>query len=281
MITQNLHTHTLFSDGKSTPEELVKAAIDSGLKSLGFSDHAPVPFQNSFSIAEGELSKYIAKIQQLKNEYADQLEILLSLEVDHIPGLMDDFFVKNKDLKLDYSIGSVHLVGEHEPANLWFIDGSKREIYDDGLRQFFGNEIRQAVKAFYHQTNRMLEQQTPDIIGHLDKIKMHNQNRFFREDESWYRALVRETIQVIKEKEVVAELNTRGKYKGRSETLFPSDWILREMKALNIPVVISSDAHHAQEVVLLFDEAAKALKKAGYRSIWKFQHKQWQEIPLL
>jgi len=75
MITQNLHTHTLFSDGKSTPEEVIKSAIDSKLQSLGFSDHAPVPFQNSFSIAEGELSNYIAKIEQLKSEFADQIEI--------------------------------------------------------------------------------------------------------------------------------------------------------------------------------------------------------------
>lgn len=280
MITQNLHTHTLFSDGKSTPEEVIKSAIDSGLQSLGFSDHAPVPFQNSFSIAEGELSNYIAKIEQLKSEFADQIEILLSLEVDHIPALMDDFFIQNPEVNLDYTIGSVHLVGVDSPENLWFIDGPKREIYDDGLQHFFGGEIRQAVKAFYHQTNRMLEQQTPDIIGHLDKIKMHNQNRFFREDESWYRALVRETLQLIKEKDVVTELNTRGKYKGRSESLFPSDWILKEMKALKIPVIVSSDAHQAHEVVLLFDEAIESLKKAGYRSIWKFRNKQWQENPL-
>ncbi|HOI31238.1 MAG: histidinol-phosphatase [Bacteroidales bacterium] len=281
MITQNLHTHTIFSDGKSTPEEVVKSAIDSGLQSLGFSDHAPVPFLNSFSIAEGELSNYIAKIEQLKTEFANRIEIMLSLEVDHIPVLMDDFFHQNPDLNLDYTIGSVHLVGADRLENLWFIDGPKREIYDDGLQQFFGGDIRMAVKAFYHQTNRMLEQQTPDIIGHLDKIKMHNQNRFFREDETWYRNLVRETLRLIKEKDVVAELNTRGKYKGRSDSLFPSDWILKEMKTLNIPVIISSDAHQAHEVVLLFDEAVEALKNAGYRSTWNFQQKQWQEIALL
>jgi histidinol-phosphatase (PHP family) len=91
---------------------------------------------------------------------------------------------------------------------------------------------------------------------------------------------VRETLHLIKETDVVAELNTRGKYKGRSDSLFPSDWILKEMKALKIPVIISSDAHQAHEIVLLFDDAIEALKRAGYRSIWKFQHKQWLEMPL-
>ncbi len=280
MITQNLHTHTVFSDGKSSPEEVVKAAIDFGLQSIGFSDHAPVPFANAFSIPDGELANYSTKIKQLKTEYANQIEILLSLEVDHIPGLMDDFFIKNPDLELDYTIGSVHLVGAHDPTNLWFIDGPQREIYDDGLQQFFGGDIRKAVKAFYHQTNRMLEHQTPDIIGHLDKIKMHNQHRFFSEDEPWYRALVRETLQLISEKEVIVELNTRGKYKGRSDSLFPSDWILKEMNTLKIPVIVSSDAHQAQELILLFDEAIEALKMAGYHSIRNFRNKQWQEQSL-
>ena len=36
----NYHTHTTFSDGKNTPEEIVNFAIEKGLKALGFSDHA-------------------------------------------------------------------------------------------------------------------------------------------------------------------------------------------------------------------------------------------------
>ena len=46
----NLHTHSIFSDGKSTPEEVVVEAINQGMKVLGFSDHSPVPFENSFAI---------------------------------------------------------------------------------------------------------------------------------------------------------------------------------------------------------------------------------------
>ena len=40
----NLHTHSVFSDGKSTPEEIVIEAIKQGLKVIGLSDHSPVPF---------------------------------------------------------------------------------------------------------------------------------------------------------------------------------------------------------------------------------------------
>jgi histidinol-phosphatase (PHP family) len=104
---------------------------------------------------------------------------------------------------------------------------------------------------------------------------MHNSERFFQESEKWYRDLVRETIQLIKEKEVIAEVNTRGIYKKRSKSLFPSDWILAEMKKLEIPVIISSDAHHASELQLHFDTAITAIKNTGYREVMHFAKGQW------
>ncbi|MBZ0242551.1 MAG: histidinol-phosphatase [Bacteroidales bacterium] len=275
MIGHNLHTHSLFSDGKSTVEEMVKAAIEQGMHSLGISDHAEVPFENHFAIKAGKTAEYLAEVKRLQQVYAQQIQLYLSLEIDFIPGLMEDFQSRNAGYGLDYSIGAVHLVGKDNPENLWFIDGPKREIYDDGLKQFFGGDIRAAVGAFYAQTNQMLEQESFDIIGHFDKIKMHNNERYFLESEKWYKDLVLETLQLIKEKGVIAEVNTRGIYKKRSKSLFPSNWILEEMNQLKIPVIISSDAHHASELQSHFDTAITALKKAGYREVLQFLQGKW------
>ncbi|MCJ7691005.1 MAG: hypothetical protein MUO60_17055 [Clostridiaceae bacterium] len=35
----NLHTHTIFSDGYHTPEELILSSIEDVVKILGISDH--------------------------------------------------------------------------------------------------------------------------------------------------------------------------------------------------------------------------------------------------
>ena len=43
MLLQNLHTHTVFGDGKNTAEEMVRAAIAAGCGSLGFSEHSRMP----------------------------------------------------------------------------------------------------------------------------------------------------------------------------------------------------------------------------------------------
>lgn len=281
MIGQNLHTHSLFSDGKSTMEEMVKAAIEQGLHTLGMSDHAAVPFENNFAIKPGKTAQYLTEVKRLQQVYAQQIQLYLSLEIDFIPGLMEDFQSRYATYGLDYSIGSVHLVGKDNPENLWFIDGPRQEIYDEGLQQFFGGDIRAAVAAFYAQTNQMLEQESFDIIGHFDKIKMHNSDRYFQESEKWYRDLVRETLHLIKEKGVIAEVNTRGIYKKRSKSLFPSNWILDEMKQLEIPVIISSDAHHASELQLHFDTAITALKNAGYLDVMQFSRGKWSAKELV
>jgi len=65
MLT-NLHTHTNFSDGSSSPEDYIKEAEQQGFSVLGFSDHSPVPFPNTFAIHEGGLPEYVEKITTLK-----------------------------------------------------------------------------------------------------------------------------------------------------------------------------------------------------------------------
>ena len=103
------------------------------------------------------------------------------------------------------------------------------------------------------------------IVGHFDKIKMHNRDRYFLEEDKWYRDLLMETLTLIKEKSMIVEINTRGIYKKRSTDFYPSTWVLPIMREMNIPVVISSDAHHPSELTLCFKEAEDALKAAGYK----------------
>lgn len=260
----NLHTHSIFSDGKSTPEEVVQEAIRQGLKVLGFSDHSPVPFENSFAIKDNQVDDYINTIKSLKEKYKDNIDIYCSMEMDFIPGKVRNFRETKRSLGLDYMIGSVHLVG-NDVNRLWFIDGSKYETYDEGLFNYYDGDIKKGVKAFFYQYNEMIETEEFDIVGHFDKIKMHNRNRYFNEDDKWYRDYLMETLTLIKEKSLIVEVNTRGIYKKRSEDFYPSTWILPIMREMNIPVVISSDSHKAEELTLCFEEAEKALKAAGYK----------------
>lgn len=280
MFRHNFHTHTHYCDGSDAPEAYIRTALSEGLRSLGFSSHAPVPLENHFAIRdEGSLIKYCHEIRQLKEKYAGKINIYLGLEADYIPGLSFDFDLLKNENSLEYIIGSVHLVRNNE-SKLWFIDGPRRESWEKGLKIDYGGDIKKAVTAYYRQISMMVHTQKPDVIGHLDKIKMHNKDQYFREDEPWYKSLIAEVLDHIAASGCIVEVNSRGLYKKRSDSLFPGVEVLREMKKRNIPATISSDAHRPDEVHKLLDKAAMSLVYAGYREVYIFEQGEWKAIPL-
>ena len=116
-------------------EEHVREAEKQGLLQLGFSSHAPVPFENKFAISEEDLPEYIREIDRLKSQ--TDVCLLKALECDFIPGMTVDFADRKSVNGLDYVIGGVHLVRPPHGDGLWFIDGPKQEIYDNDLRELF------------------------------------------------------------------------------------------------------------------------------------------------
>lgn len=282
MIPYNFHTHSQFSDGSNPPEDYVIEAINQKFKGLGFSEHSPLPFDNTFALKREKVSEYVKVVRALKEKYEEQLSIWCSMEADYVPGMsesLEQLKIKNK---LDYVIGSVHLVRKNlQDDNLWFIDGPIPEIYDQGIEDIYEGDAKKAVTAYWHQVNNMIESETFDVIGHLDKIKMHNKGRWFDENSDWYTNLVNETISLIAEKDILVEVNTRGIYKGRSDSLFPGDYILAQLKKRNIKIVLSSDAHKPNEISLYFDEALKTLQQIGFSSIWIYDKDCWFELTTL
>ena len=264
----NLHTHSHFCDGKEAPEEYVKRAIELDFHSLGFSGHAPVPFDNHFAIKEEKLDEYFQTIRDLKLKYKDSIQILLSLEIDYITGITKDFDEFRKQGDLDYVIGGVHLIKNQNQEGLWFIDGPYQEKYDEGLKTVFNGHARKGVEAYYNQVLEMIATQKPDIIAHLDKIKMHNKERFFSIEEKWYKDLVWKTLKYIAdETNCIVEINTRGLYKKRCDTFFPGPEILEQIHHLNIPITLSSDAHKPTELNEYYEEAISVLKDIGFKKI--------------
>ena len=280
MIDYNLHQHTLFSDGKELPESYAERAVKIGFTAIGYSEHSPLPFSNPFSLKEEEVDNYIHSIDSLRESFKDQLKIYRSLEMDFVPGLSEDFEYWKERCKVDYLIGSVHLVKPAAIDKLWFTDGPDFRVYDKGIEDFFQGDIKRAVKAFYHQTNQMIESQRFEIIGHFDKVKMHNGERFFSDDDKWYRDLIDETVSLIKAKGIIAEVNTRGLYKKRSDALFPDGYALQRVKDLGIPIILSSDAHQPYEINALFDSTVKYLLEMGFREVLEFANGNWQSRSL-
>ena len=108
----NLHTHTArCMHAVGTDEDYVKAGIRAGFDVLGFADHMPWPFASGFvspirmplSAFEG----YMASCRELKDRYADQIELRIGLESEYFPRY-HDHMLRLRDAGVSYFILGHH-----------------------------------------------------------------------------------------------------------------------------------------------------------------------------
>jgi histidinol-phosphatase (PHP family) len=106
----NYHTHTYrCGHASGQDEQYVKAAIDAGLKIIGFSDHMPVPnYHNPRDRMDCEQwTEYLNSINSLKQKYAEKITILIGVEAEWIPTASD--YLRQVRSQVDYMI-----LGQHE-----------------------------------------------------------------------------------------------------------------------------------------------------------------------
>lgn len=275
----NYHGHSNYCDGHGMVEDYVIKAIELNMASIGISSHAPLPFSSHWTMPLDKLEQYNREVEQLKEKYKDQIQIFRSLEVDYIPGVVSPTHSFIKEQNLDYTIGSVHVVGAFEDGLLLEIDGPTPE-FEKGLDILFDSDIKALARKYFSLQNEMLENHTPDILGHMDKIKMHNHVfNFFEETEDWYVNLVHQTMMLAKEKGSVIEINT--KTFERSNLIFPGADHFKFIKQNSIPVTINSDAHRPEFLTMGFTEVADMLMQVGIKEVYEFVDGDWIPVKFI
>lgn len=235
----NFHSHTQFCDGKAPMEEFVKEAIAQGFTHYGFSPHSPLPIESQCNIAFRDVDSYLIEAKRLKALYGNRIHLYTSMEIDYLGnewGPANPYF---DTVPLDYRIGSVHFI----PSDFGYIDIDGRfENFKIKMERFFHHDIRYVVNTFYNQSISMIQAGGFDIIGHFDKIG-HNANHYQPgiEDQPWYIALVNNLIDLIIEKKITVELNTKA-WDGHHR-MFPSVRYISRLRQANVPIIVNSDAH--------------------------------------
>ncbi len=266
MTRYNLHTHSNFDDGKGAPAEYFEEAQKLGLVALGFSAHVPLALKNKWSLTAESYRAYVAEIKKIKAHNNSNTKVYLGLELDYAPGIAENFKHWIDTTPLDFAIGSVHLVTNPENGLTMTIDGSAENFFN-GLDKCFENNPRKLVEAFYHQSIEMARTQTFNIIGHLDKVKMHLGFKWLDQTENWYQKLVNKLIEAIKDNGIIVELNPRGVYTAKTNEYFPSDFILERCLNRGMGVMVNTDAHQPGQVQSHFEEATNRLKEIGFKKV--------------
>lgn len=281
-ILTNYHTHTDFCDGKGTPRDFAESAVEKGFSALGFSTHASAPGQESWTMQPGRYPEYFAHIDKVKEEYAGRLEIYSGMEVDYVPDFQGPSSPEIAELGLDYTLGGVHIISvdSREHPGYYTVDGPDEE-YGRIVNDRFGGDHKEAARHYFSLVRRMIEEHTFDMIAHFDLIKMRNRNNArYREEEPWYRDSVMTALEAAARAGVVLEINTGGLSRGKTDSFYPSPWILKEARGLRIPITINADAHTAAGIDAMFPEAADAARAAGYGEKRVLLGGRWQDVPL-
>lgn len=282
-LRTNYHTHSHYSDGEGEIREYLDAALAAGCDSYGVTDHAPVPIRTAetWVMPLDKLPAYVGEVRGLAAEYRDRLPVYCGLELDYAPGLGEWYEREILPHGFDYFVGSVHYAGVDGDGVPWCVDEPGGR-FAEGLQSGYGGDIRRALETYFALQREMAAARVPglDIVGHMDKVKMWNiGDVYFRDTEPWYRAAVEETLVAFKAAGLIVELNTAGLRREHGEP-YPAPWVLARCRALDIPVMVNTDAHTPAHVAAQFPEAAAILRDVGITRVAAREGDGWVSRPV-
>jgi len=184
-------------------------------------------------------------------------------------------------MPLDYRIGSVHFLPVSEiltEENMVCIDGRFAD-YRDAVEKYFKGDIRLLVRQYFESTMQMVEAGGIDIVGHIDKVYM-NGYRYdcFSFEEEWYLKPFKECLDLIAEKGLMVEINTKNMT--RKQETYPNSRFIPLLKEMKIPVLVNSDCHFPDLVNDGRKEAFELLQAAGYQTTRELVNGKWKDVSI-
>jgi histidinol-phosphatase (PHP family) len=264
---QNLHTHSTFSDGKNSPEEMILAAIGRGFGSIGFSEHSPT---KTFVSNADKLDAYQAEVRALAERYKDSIDVFCGLEYDVTSVCSYSGY--------DYLIGSAHRV--QRDGLSFLVDGSVEEV-EKGIEQGFGGDGLAFALAYFRAISCLPSVAPIDIIGHFDLASKNIERaNFFDPSAPEYQKAGMEAIDALAGKIPFFEVNTGAIARGYRTTPYPAPEFVREFKRRGFGVVITSDCHDARLLDRGYEDAVALLESCGYTEQYVLRKGGFEAVPL-
>ena len=247
MFDYHIHSRVSY-DSKSIPEDIVKQALNAGLKEICFTDHLDYGKSPAGESLVFETDVYNANYDHLS---APGLKIRRGFEFGMTPFNQSTFKSDLKRRDFDFVIGSVHFVNEDDVFFAPYWEGKTQK---EAERQYF-EEILKCVRV--HDDF--------DVLGHVtyvSKVKINPDKRsiLYREHDDVFDEIFR----ILIDKGKGIEVNTSGV--DRCGDYLPGVEFLCRFKELGgLIVTVGSDAHQAHRVGQYCHDACKMVSEIfGY-----------------
>ena len=249
----NFHTHTVFCDGKNTPEEMVQEAIRLGCPSIGFSGHSNTPFDPGYCMDEAREAAYRQEVLRLQKAYEGRIRIYLGIEQDYYSAPADPVY--------SYKIGSVHYVKKN--GRYLSIDDTP-ELFREGVEALYGGDYYALCEDYYALEADVIHRTGCQIVGHFDLVTKFNEKcRFFDENHPRYVAAAEKALCALLEQNALLEINTGAMSRGWKGEPYPSRSLLQLLGSKGARVILSSDAHRKEDLLYGLSQAADLAESYG------------------
>lgn len=227
MMLANYHTHTMrCKHAESSEREYVETAIKEGIKILGFSDHAPQPYPAGYvskiRMRMDELEDYTDTLIKLREEYRDQIQILIGYEVEYTEKYFEPLLKELRQYPLDYLIQGQHYI--------------KDEV--DGFYAGRATDNENMLKAYVDFTIEGMKTGLFSYLAHPDLLN-------FKGPDDVYRKHMSKLIEAAIDLKLPLEINMYGYFDNR---WYPSDRFFKLAGEYKADVIIGCDAHTLQVV---------------------------------
>lgn len=270
MIKQNLHTHSIYCDGKDTIEAMTLAAINKGFNVLGFSGHGNCRNVDDYSMDENNTKKYIEDVLAIKEKYQDQINIFLGVEQD----VLGQRFKKHDPY--DYIIGSVHFVktGDKYLAVDFSSEVTKQIV------EYYGSFLNYA-KSYFEEVKKIADMDEVDIVGHVDLLTKFNENEeFIKFDNPDYLKLAYDCIDQLLAKNKIFEINTGAIARGQRKTPYPHKILLKYIYDHGGKICLNSDCHNKEMLDCYYQEALELIQSCGFTTMMELTKDGFVKRPI-
>lgn len=264
----NIHTHTTFSDGRDTAEEMLRRALALGFHTLGFSDHGYAPYCD-YGMTQAQEPRYRAEVLRLREKYAGRIDILLGYEHDWLSPAPEEPY--------DYVIESTHYL--KKDGEIFDLDYT-RPLLEAAVRTHYGGDFYALCRDYFRTICESCESPA-NILGHMDLIMKFNEGRdLFDDADPRYLGPALEAAECAARSGKLVEVNTGAVAKGYRTQPYPGRAILARLAELRAPVILSSDCHNAPWLDCHFAETVALLRACGFKTALEYRGSTLEEYPL-
>ncbi len=219
----NYHTHTVrCHHAGGTEREYIEAAIAKGFKVLGFSDHTPQPYPPQYisgiRMLPEELPGYVETLCALREEYREEIRILIGLEVEYMPRYFDDLLRLIRAYPVDYIIQGQHFV-------------------PDEITGFYAGDMTDSEERLQSYVDLTIEGMKTGYFSYL----AHPDLLYFTGPDAVYQNHMRRLISASIDLSVPLEVNMYGFIGGR---WYPHERFFSLASEMGASFVIGCDAHN-------------------------------------